>query len=160
MICIGEIVNVHGIKGEIKVRSSFAKKEKVFQSNNYIYIGAAKQPVKIVGHRKHQQYDLLLLDGHNDINEVLHHKGEFIYATRESIVTDEFLVVDLLGFQVIYDNKIVGLVTGYFHNNAQDILVVEGNNEKHFIPYVKNWVNKIIDNKIYLEKIEGLIDEN
>lgn len=42
-ICIGKIVNTHGIKGELRILSDFDKKEKVFQPQFTIYIGIEKE---------------------------------------------------------------------------------------------------------------------
>ncbi len=160
MICVGEIINTHGIKGEMKINSTFAKKEKVFQVGKYIYIGPKRKKFKISHHRIYRNSNLIKLEGYENINEVLPYKGEFLYINRDDLITDELLIMDLIGYQVIYDNKQIGFVTGYFNNNAQDILIVENGTKKHFIPYVKNWIQQIIDKNIYLEKIEGLIDEN
>ena len=37
-IYIGEIVNTHGLKGEIRIKSNFPYKDKVFQLGNEIII--------------------------------------------------------------------------------------------------------------------------
>ena len=41
-IIIGKIVNTHGIKGELRLLSSFKYKEKVFKKDMKIYIGKKK----------------------------------------------------------------------------------------------------------------------
>ena len=41
-ICIGKIVNTHGIKGEIRILSEFPYKSLVFKQNFTVYIGKEK----------------------------------------------------------------------------------------------------------------------
>ena len=42
-IYIGDIVNTHGIKGELRILSDFKYKENVFKKNFKIYIGKTKK---------------------------------------------------------------------------------------------------------------------
>ena len=42
MLYIGDLVNTHGIKGEVKVISNFKYKEEVFKKYNIIYINDKK----------------------------------------------------------------------------------------------------------------------
>ena len=78
-IYIGKIVNTHGIKGEVRILSRFDFKEKVFVPNTLIYIGEEKIEEKIVSYRKHKSFDMVLLEGIKDINDVLKYKGKNVY---------------------------------------------------------------------------------
>lgn len=63
----------------------------------------------------------------NNINEVLKYKGESVYIDREDIALGkgEYLDEDLIGLNVIIDNKIVGNVIGIRKRPPQDLLVVK-----------------------------------
>ena len=41
-ICIGEIVNTHGIKGELRIVSDIEYKDYIFQKGIHLYIGKNK----------------------------------------------------------------------------------------------------------------------
>ena len=74
---------------------------------------------------------------------------------KEDLVLDdgEFYIEDLIGFDVIIDEKIVGKVTGVMYNSkANDNLRVGD----ILLPYVKDLIIKIEDNKIYYKSIGGL----
>ena len=47
MVYVGEIVNTHGIKGELRIISDFKYKDKVFFKGNKLYLGKRKQKVLI-----------------------------------------------------------------------------------------------------------------
>ena len=43
-VYIGKIVNTHGIKGELRIRSNFDKKDIVFKPGFTLYIGEGNVP--------------------------------------------------------------------------------------------------------------------
>ena len=66
MLKIGKFVNTHGIKGEIRIKSDFSRKDLIFKKGNYIYINNNKFLIK--SYRVHKNYDMLTFDGINNIN--------------------------------------------------------------------------------------------
>ena len=48
LICIGKLVNTHGIKGEVRIISDFKYKDTVFKIDNIIYI-KVKSTEDVVG---------------------------------------------------------------------------------------------------------------
>ena len=47
-VYIGELVNTHGLKGEVKIISDFKEKDKVFKVGNKIYTGINYDCLEIV----------------------------------------------------------------------------------------------------------------
>lgn len=161
-IKIGEIVNTHGIKGEVRLISEFKYKDLVFKKGITLYIGRFKDKVVINSYRKHKIYDMLTFDGINNINDVLVYKSEFVYIDRDTLGSDVLLNEDLIGYQVLINNKEIGKIVNIVNNRAHDILVVEHDEHKHMIPYVDEFIESI-DKKercIIIKEIEGLINEN
>ncbi len=161
MICIGEIITTHGLKGEVKVKSYFRHKEAVFKKGFFIYVGDEKEKLKIETYRKHKNYDLLSFENHQSINEVLAYKGEFVYIIREDL-EECFINEDLIGYDVIYDEEIIGAVASLFNNKAHDVLIVEDGEKKYLIPCLDHFFEKVDqENKqILLMKMDGIIHEN
>ena len=100
MLYIGDLVNTHGIKGEVKVISNFKYKDEGFKKDNIIYINDKKYIINT--YRKHQKYDLLTLTGYENINDVINLKGNKIYINREDYTFSGILNEDLYGKKV-YD---------------------------------------------------------
>lgn len=161
-ICVGEIVNTHGIKGEVRLVSNFERKDLVFKKGFNIYVGNNKEPLKINTYRVHKNFDMLTFDGINDINDVIIYKGEKVYILREDLDTDIHLKNDLIGFNVFYNEKDIGSIFSFFNNNAYDIMVIKGPTKDYFVPYLDNFIERTdYQNKcIYIANMEGLIDEN
>lgn len=83
-IYVGEVVNTHGIKGELRVISNFNYKDKVFVKGMLVYLGLRKQKMTIASYRKHKNFALITLEGINDIMMRLLLK-EIIYILKEKV---------------------------------------------------------------------------
>lgn len=153
-IFIGHVSSTHGIKGELKVRSNFKYKSEVFVKNMKVYIEG--ESLTILSIRLHKEYILVLFNGYNNINDVLKFRGKDIYIDRSLINKNYILSEELIGFEVIYKDKILGKVEEVIANKAHEILVVNNT----MIPYVEEFIKKIDFSKqqIYIMEIEGLIE--
>lgn len=157
-IYIGKITSTHGIKGELKIKSDFKYKNLVFKKNNKLYVGNKHNEEIINNYRVHKQYDMVLFNNYNDINEVLKYKGANVYFNKEDLnfSDKEYLDEDLIGLDIICNNEIIGKVIDIVDSGNGNILIKL---EKFYIPKKDNFIEKIdFDNsKIYVKNIEGLI---
>jgi len=155
---VGKLVNTHGIKGEVRILSSFRHKDKVFKIGNLIYIGSDKKCFEIESYRKHKNFDMVVFKGYHDINLVEYLKGSFVYFNKEDLKLDEntYLAIDLIGFDVIIEDKKVGKVSTVIESNASEILVLDNN---IMIPFVDFYILKvdIENNCIIVNNVKGLI---
>ena len=155
-INIGKIVNTHGIKGELRILSDFRHKDKVFKVGMKFYVGKEKEEFTVNSYRFHKIFDMVTFEGFTNINEVLYLKGRQVYINKEDLVLDdgEVYIEDLIGYDVIIGEKVLGKVTGVMYNSkANDNLKVGD----VLIPYVKDLIIKIEDDKIYFQDIGGLL---
>ncbi len=161
-IYIGDIVNTHGIKGEVKIISHFKYKSNVFIKGTSLYIGDSKIKLIINSYRHHKVFDMVTFVGINDINEVLKYKGEAVYIDKNEVKIDGILNEDLIDMNVYGDDSFVGRVTDILNNGVYDILVVENEKSKSLIPNISEFVLNIDlnNNRIDINMMEGLINEN
>ena len=161
-IYIGKIVNTHGIKGEVRILSKFRYKSKVFNKHFKIYIGKDKCEEIINSYRPHKQFDMITIEGINNINDVLKYKGKPVYINKEdlSLNKDEYLDEDLIGLNVVMNNKVMGKIEKIERDTNQDKIIVNKDNSLYLVPYVNNLIKDINlkDNIITLEYIKGLLD--
>lgn len=160
-LCIGKIVNTHGIKGEVRILSDFKYKNKVFHKNFKVYIGKEKQEENINSYRPHKQFDMITIEGITNINDVLKYKGSQIYINREDLILDagEYLDEDLINLDVIVDQEIVGKVVR-IEKGPQNRIIVNKNGTLYLVPYVCDIIKQINlkEGTITLENIKGLLD--
>ena len=159
---IGKIVNTHGIKGEVRILSSFKYKEKVLKKHFTIYIGKEKQEEIIESYRPHKQFDMIMMRGYTNINEVLKYKGKAVYIKRSDLILDEgqYLDEDLIGMDVIVDKEKVGKIVRIEKDRYQERIVVNKEGKEYLVPYVCDIIKQINlkEHTMTLKYIKGLLD--
>ena len=158
LIKIGKIVNTHGIKGELRILSNFPYKDSVFQKGMTIYVDRKNKEI-INSYRKHKKFDMITLEGYNNINDVLKYKGKIVHAERKDIKlpTNCYLDDQLLGLTVIYQKQEHGIISKIQRYDNVAILVVIYENKEYFLPYNKEIIDQfdMINRKIYIKNIKG-----
>ena len=153
-VLVGKYVKTHGIKGEIKVRSNFLYKDRIFQTGKKVFL--KDQEFTIKGYRKHQEYDMLTFEGINDINQILSLKGNFLYANREDLglKQEEYLDSDLIGLDLYQNNIFVGKVRDIaFITKNKKLLVINS----HYVPFELIKKVDLKNKKIDIEEVLGLL---
>lgn len=158
-VYIGKVVNTHGLKGEIRLISDFKYKKDVFLKDKYIYINDLKY--KILSYRVHKSFDMLTLEGINDIDDALNLKGLNVYINRDEYEFNGFLNEDLIGLDVYYDEIYKGKIVDILKSNKYDLIVIDGI-KRHMVPNIPNFVKKVdLDKKrVEIEYIRGLDNED
>jgi len=161
-IYIGDIVNTHGLKGEVRLLSDFEYKKEAFQKGKKIYIGRKKEEVTIKSHRVHKEYNMFTFEDLDDINDVIIYKGEKAYMKREDIIIDGYFSEDIIGLEAYSNEKKIGNVSLIMKSKAHDILVITDGEKKHLIPYIDEFIEKIDleEKKIFINVVEGLLNED
>ena len=162
-IYIGKIVSTHGIKGEIKIISDFDFKDKAFKVNNKVYFGEEKREFIINSYRKHKNYDMITLEGYNDINKVLSFMRERVYIKEEELNLDsnEYLDSSLIGLDIYNNDNYLGKIVEIFSPSPNRKVIRFINDNKFFlVPYMQNFVKAIDldDKKVVLYSMEGVLE--
>ena len=101
---------------------------------------------KILGDKRQKEY---LIE---------HLKGSFVYINKDELKLDKnkFLSVDLIGFDVIINDKTIGVINDVLDTPANEVLVLDNN---IMIPYVDAFIKEIdIKNKkVSVYEVKGLL---
>lgn len=161
-IYVGKIVNTHGIKGEIRIISDFEKKDKVFVKGMPIYIGRKKEKEVINTYRHHKNFEMITMNGYNDINQVLKYKGLYVYILKENLKLEdgEYLESDLINLTVTVDGAAKGIITDVRDSGHNKFLVIKTDTKEVFVPYQKEFIGSIdFDKKeIVVLPIKGMFE--
>lgn len=165
---VGKIVNTQGIKGEVRVISSTDFPEVRYKKGNdlFLFLPKKENPIQLTikSHRKHKNFDLLLFEGFENINEVEYFKNGMLKVPESQLgllEEGEFYFHEIIGCLVFTKNgEEVGEVTEILTPGANDVWVVKGKNGKEkLIPYIADVVKKVdVKEKIILiDPIDGLL---
>ncbi len=159
-IKIGYTSATHGLKGEVKIKSNFPYKNKVFKINNELYLGDEKEKITINSHRIHKNIDMITFNNYNDINEVLKYLRKDVYIIKESLELNdnEVLDSDLLTYKVLYKDKEGTVLEVFKASEMNKIIRLSINNKEVLIPYNDTFVKNIDKSKktIEVELLENM----
>lgn len=163
---LGEIVNTHGVRGEVRVQSITDSPEERYQPGAELIInhgGGKLEKVTVRSHRKHKSFDLLTFEEFNSINEVERFKTKMLQIERKNLPELEegfFYESDLLGLKVLTEEKEeIGVIKEILFLPANDVWVVKRPNKKDLLlPVIPSVIIKVdLETKeIIVHVLEGL----
>ena len=162
MIYVMQIVNTHGIRGEVKALH-YTDGEAFFKKVKTVYKEDG-EPVKILSWKFHKGSVILKLDGIDEVNDAEKLKFTKLFAKEgdlPKLPKGEYYFFELIGLTaVLPDGDELGKVTDVIENNASNLLeITKKDGEKALIPNIPVFVNDV-DTKegtIHITPIEGLI---
>ena len=159
-VLVGKLVNTHGLKGEVRILSDFKFKDRVFKPDMKIYLGKDKKEEKIVTYRHHKVFEMIIMDGYNDINQVLKYKGDYVFVNKEDIKLNpgEYLDEDIIGLDVHVGDSLLGKVKKIENHNGNYVLVIVNGEKNYLIPYNFDIIENVNleKNEMHVKKINGL----
>ena len=157
---VGQIVNVVGLKGEVKVHSDSENLQKgtkvLLEEKEYLIENARYQKGMVI----------LKLEGISDRNAAESLRGKKLYISEDELKElpdDTFYIKDLAGLTALnaLDGKEFGKVKDVMTGASQDIFVIELLNGKEaMVPGVKEFLKEInpAEGYVKIKPIKGLID--
>ena len=156
-VYIGKIVNTHGIKGELRIRSDFPYKDRVFVKGNNLIIDDKEYNIK--SYRKHKTFDMVFLGDYHDINEVLFLVGKKVYFDRDLLQLNDNEITDeeLICYKVITNDGRSGIILEIFSTGRNNKLIRIKLDKEILVPYNEEFISIDKSNKtITVNLIDGM----
>lgn len=159
-----EIVNTHGVRGEVKAIYHTDSPE-FFDDIKNIRLEPSGVSYKLTATRPHKGSVLLKLSGIDTIEDAEKLIGQKIYVQRKEAKLPEgkFYIVDIIGLKVFSENgEEIGEVTDVFRTGSNDVFEVKRKDMKNaYIPHIDDVVKNIdLEAGIKIHVMEGLLDED
>ena len=161
-VLIGKIVNVVGLKGEVKVYN-YSDSTDLYENTESIYID--DRLLKVENVRTQKSTVILKLEDIDDRDAAERIRGSEVFVTEydlPDLPEGEYYVRDLIGMDVMQeDYGHLGKITDVIQNTAQSIFEVETDDGKQvLIPHVPAFVININmnDRVVTVRLIEGMLD--
>lgn len=161
---LGQIVNIRGLKGEVKV-NSFAEDNSRFETLSSVFIKTKgkieKYDIQKVSYAKNQV--ILKFANIDTVEEAESLRNSYILVNRndlEELPEGVYYIADLIGLDVYTENnEYLGKVDDIFQTGSNDVYVVKNDlGQSKLLPGIEE-VIKEIDlkaSKIIVNLIEGL----
>ena len=162
-ILIGKIVNVHGIKGEVKIYTytddikNLSKLKKMYFDKNM------QDEHKVLSSKIQNNMLIVKFEGIDDVDVSNKLRDTDVYTKKEEIKQkDTYYIEDLISCEVIKleDESLIGKVAYVFSTGANDVLEIDlVDGKKVYFPMIKDVIKNVdIENKkIFVSVMEGLM---
>ena len=136
----GQIVNTHGIRGEVKIVPWCDTPEFLCGFDTFYLDGA---PVKVESARAHKGNVIAKLAGVDDVNGAMRLKNKVVSIDRSGVILPpgRHFIADLIGLEVreAESGRVLGKIEDVLTLPANDVYVVKGEKE-YLIPAVDEFL--------------------
>lgn len=162
---IGQIVNTHGLKGDMKVYPLTDYPER-FEEIDGVYLENDSEKKLVIEKVRYQKKMVLLkIKGIDTIEAVEKLRDVYLLIDendRRELDEDEHMISDLIGLNVyLEDETLLGSIKEVLQYSANDVYVVKNAEGKEYlIPALKQFV-PVVDvknNKVIIRPIKGMLE--
>ena len=150
----GEIVNTHGIKGEIKVLPWMDGPEDLCEFDR---CRIARKDYEIELARVQKTCTLIKLKGVDTVEDAQLLRGKTVLIYREDISDEIIFAAELMGVEVFCGDEKIGEVADVLDYPGNKVYVVKGERE-YMIPAVKEFIldTDMENNRMQVKLLEGM----
>ena len=155
----GQIVNTHGIRGEVKI-VSWCDSPEFLCDFDVLYMDG--KPVEVEQARPHKGNVIAKLAGVNDVNAAMCLKEKIVYIDRDEVELPEgrHFLADLYGLEVrdAETGEVLGTIHDVLTPPANEVYVVKGGAKEYMIPAVDEFLaeTNIDEGYVRIRLIEGM----
>ncbi len=148
-VVLGEVVGVHGIRGDIKIHSSTRPRTNIFDYSVWgLEVGEVRHDYVVLQGRQQGKNLVARLKGVTDRDAAFALRGHTISVPQSALpakAPGEYYWRELIGLRVeTQDGVALGQVSDLLETGANDVLVVAGERER-LIPYLPEQTVQSVD---------------
>jgi 16S rRNA processing protein RimM len=148
-VVLGRVSGLFGVKGWVKVYSYTEPRDSILQFRRWFLLAHPDRRVlQVAEGRKHGKSIVVRFEGIDDRDAAAELLDAEIGVPRETLpetAPDEYYWTDLEGMQVVnIDGRLLGRVAYLLATGANDVLVVQGD-EEILVPFVAGSVIRNVD---------------
>ena len=150
----GEIVNTHGVRGEIKMLPWLDSPEDMC---GFTRCRIGGKDYAITACRVQNTCDLLKLEGVDTMEAAQALRGKIVTLYREDMDEDVIFAGDLIGMEVFSQAERIGELTQVLDYPGNQVYVVKGERE-YMLPAVKEFIlsTDLDGNRMEVKLLEGM----
>lgn len=159
----GKIVNIHGIKGEVKIMPYTDTPELLCEFDR-LFFGRDKEEIFIERSRAFKNMVIAKLEGIDTPEAAEKLRNKILYMHRDDLELDEntYFIQDLIGVEVSdADSGVVyGTIADVMQTGANDVYVIKGESREFLVPAIPDVIitTDIDENKMTIRPLDGLFD--
>ncbi len=161
IIEVGQIVNTHGIRGEVKLNPWTDDLYDLTELN--VFYDKDKNPLKVESSKVHKNVVIIKFSGINTMNDAEKMKGKTLYTEKIPLPEGRYYIKDLIGLKAYENDVHLGELTDVFNTGANDIYEIKTPEGKRiYLPVIEGVIGDVdLENKTIAVTIPaGLLDND
>ncbi len=164
---IGEITNVHGLRGEVTVYP-WCDSAAFLCSFDTLYLDRdGRKPVRVLRARVHKNMAILQLEGCTTREQAETMRRQTLFMDREEVELDEgcYFIQDLIGLEVrdADTGKVYGSIADVLETGANDVYMIrpDGGGKELLVPAIPDVIVETNpeDGFMTIRPLKGLFDD-
>lgn len=161
----GKIVNIHGIRGEVKIMPYCDSPELLCEFDR-LFLGKSLKEIYIQRSRVQKNMVICKIEGIDSPEQAEKLRNQMLYMHRDDLELDEntYFIQDLIGITVkdADTGEIYGTIDDVLQTGANDVYSIKNGDKNYLVPAIADVVvNTDIDSGIMtIRVLEGLFDED
>lgn len=160
LIEIGQIVNTHGIKGEIRLNPWTDDINTLVDLD--VFYDKDKKALDVESAKVHKNVVVIKFKQINTMNDAEKLKGKTLYTEKTPLPEGRYYIKDLLGLTAYEKDVKLGTLTDVFNTGANDIYEIKTTDgKKIYLPVIDGVIGDVdLENKkIFVTIPDGLLDD-
>jgi len=157
IIEVGQIVNTHGIRGEVKLNPWTDDLYDLLDLE--VFYDKDGKAMKVESSKVHKNVVIIKFSGINTMNDAEKMKGKTLYTEKTPLPEGRYYIKDLIGLEAVTEGAVFGKLTDVFNTGANDIYEIKTDAGKTlYLPVIDGVIDSVdLDaHKIYVTIPEGL----
>lgn len=161
----GKIVNIHGIRGEVKIMPYCDSPELLCEFDR-LFLGKSLKEIYIQRSRVQKNMVICKIEGIDSPEQAEKLRNQMLYMHRDDLELDEntYFIQDLIGITVkdADTGEIYGTIDDVLQTGANDVYSIKNGDKNYLVPAIADVVvDTDIDSGIMtIRVLEGLFDED
>lgn len=161
----GKIVNIHGIRGEVKIMPYCDSPELLCEFDR-LFLGKSLKEIYIQRSRVQKNMVICKIEGIDSPEQAEKLRNQMLYMHRDDLELDEntYFIQDLIGITVkdADTGEIYGTIDDVLQTGANDVYSIKKGDKSYLVPAIADVVvDTDIDSGIMtIRVLEGLFDED
>ena len=159
IIEVGQIVNTHGIRGEIRLNPWTDDMNDLLDLD--VFYDKDKTALKVEKSKIHKNVVIVKFFGINTMNDAEKLKGKTLYTEKTPLPEGRYYIKDLIGLTAFEDDVKLGTLTDVFNTGANDIYEIKTEDGKNiYLPVIDGVILDVDldEKKIFVKIPDGLLD--
>lgn len=157
-VYVGKFFGTHGLKGEIKLKTSFSYLDKILVSGFCFYVGNDKVKLELSSFRFHNGVYLVSFSGvsYEDVSCFVNKR---VYVLKDDLClsSNELVIEDYIGLDAVFNGDCFGKINDIVDTGSSNYVFFIKGSREILIPFNSNFISLVNSKEVVFKNVEGFL---